>query len=126
MPAAGQDENQCFLVGRLGKDPTKRFTQNGRPVVNFPLATDTTTRDKPYWHRVVVWGRLADTAENYCYRGQRVLIRGEIQYDSWVDSEERTHYVTQIEAERIKFLDSSGNSNNQQQGEETAEAGAEG
>src|SRR5579862_9978643 len=87
--------NKAILVGRLGRDPETRFTSGGQAVANFTLATDETFKDRSgerqkrtEWHRIVLWGKLAEIAQQYLKKGQLVYIEGRIQSRQWEDKRE--------------------------------------
>jgi len=103
--------NKVILVGRLGKDPEKRSTASGMGVANFTLATNENWVDKSgekqvrtEWHRVVVWGRLADLCQQYLSKGREVYIEGRLQTRQWQDQSGQTKYTTEIQAQTVQFL----------------------
>lgn len=105
--------NLSLLEGRLGADPQVRFTQSGQPVCNFSLATSQRWTDKAgekqektEWHRITVWGRLAETCGQYLKKGRRVFVQGRIEYSQYTDKEGQTRYSTNIVANDVQFLDS--------------------
>ena len=78
--------NKVILVGRLGKDPETRYTGSGQQVCNFSMATDETYKDRAgerqkrtEWHKIVMWGRLAEIAQQYLKRGSLIYLEGRIQ-----------------------------------------------
>lgn len=81
--------NKTILVGNVGHDPEIRTTQKGEKVANISLATN--RRVQPFeegeertdWHRLVLWGRLAQLAEDYVRTGDRIYVEGRLQYDSY-------------------------------------------
>ena len=84
--------NKAILVGRLGRDPETRFTSGGQAVANFTLATDETFKDRAgerqkrtEWHRIVLWGKLAEITQQYLKKGMLVYIEGRIQTRQWED-----------------------------------------
>ena len=84
--------NKVILVGRLGRDPETRYTSGGQAVCNFTLATDETYKDRSgerqkrtEWHRIVLWGKLAEIAQQYLKKGTLVYIEGRIQSRQWDD-----------------------------------------
>lgn len=113
------DINKIILVGRLGADPIQRETKNGAPVVNFPLATAYRTRvegdgvgavegveskQETQWHRVVAWGRQAETCAQFLKKGAAVYVEGRLlshKYQS-KEGEERTSY--EVHADQVSFL----------------------
>lgn len=105
--------NKVMIIGRLGRDPELRYTQNGQPVSNFTVATgetyidrDGNKQEKTEWHRIVVWGKQAEFASNYLGKGRLVYIEGSLQTRQWEDQQGQTRYTTEIKAQRIQFLDS--------------------
>ncbi|EAA2100141.1 single-stranded DNA-binding protein [Salmonella enterica subsp. enterica] len=95
--------NKVILVGRLGKDPEVRYIPNGGAVANLQVATSESWRDKQTgemreqteWHRVVVFGKLAEIASEYLRKGAQVYIEGQLRTRSW-DDNGITRYVTEI------------------------------
>jgi len=110
--------NKAILVGRLGKDPETRFTPGGQGVCNFSLATDETFKDKngerqkrTEWHRIVVWGKLAEICQQYLKKGTMVYVEGRIQSRSWDDKTSgQKRYSTDIVANVMRMLSSRGES----------------
>jgi len=107
--------NKALLIGRLGGDPEVRYTQDGLMVVNFNIATDETRRDKKgdrvqktEWHRIVVFGKLAEICANYLVKGKLIYVEGRIQTRSWEDKEGVRHYTTEIIASDMKMLGAKG------------------
>ena len=95
--------NKVILVGRLGKDPEVRYIPNGGAVANLQVATSESWRDKQTgevreqteWHRVVLFGKLAEVAGEYLRKGAQVYIEGQLRTRSWEDNG-ITRYVTEI------------------------------
>jgi single-strand DNA-binding protein len=86
--------NKVILVGRLGKDPETRYTSSGQAVCNFSLATDETYKDRAgerqkrtEWHRIVVWAKQAEIAQQYLHKGSLIYLEGRIQTRQWDDRE---------------------------------------
>jgi len=86
--------NKVILIGRLGKDPEIRQTSGGQSVANFSVATDESYKNKDgdkvkktEWHRIVIWGKLAEIAEEYLKKGSLVYLEGRIETNEWSDSE---------------------------------------
>ncbi|MEO9257967.1 MAG: single-stranded DNA-binding protein [Crocinitomicaceae bacterium] len=104
--------NKVILIGNLGKDPEVRYLETGVAVANFPLATSETFLDKSSnekrsvteWHNVVVWRGLAEVAEKYLKKGQKVYIEGKLRTRSWNDKDNQTRYTTEIVAENMTML----------------------
>lgn len=95
--------NKVILVGRLGKDPEVRYIPNGGAVANLQVATSESWRDKQTgemreqteWHRVVLFGKLAEVAGEYLRKGAQVYIEGQLRTRSW-DDNGITRYITEI------------------------------
>lgn len=104
--------NKVILVGNLGRDPESRFTQNGRQVVNFTMATTEVWTDKATgqkqerteWHRVVAWARLAEIAAQYLKKGRQVYVEGSLQTREWNDREGNKRQTTEVQANQIVLL----------------------
>ncbi|ECI0980834.1 single-stranded DNA-binding protein [Salmonella enterica subsp. enterica serovar Newport] len=96
--------NKVILIGNLGQAPEVRYMPNGSAVANFSLATSETWRSKQTgemkelteWHRVVVFGKLAEIAGEYLRKGSQVYIEGQLRTRSWDDNNGVTRYVTEI------------------------------
>ncbi|MCE2459241.1 MAG: single-stranded DNA-binding protein [Pseudomonadales bacterium] len=107
--------NKAILIGNLGRDPDVRYTQDGRAVTNFSIATSEQWRDRTTneqqerteWHRVVCFGRLAEITGEYLRRGSKVYIEGRLQTRSW-ERDGQTHYTTEVVANEMQMLDSRG------------------
>ena len=113
--------NKVTLIGNLGSDPEVRSTTNGSKVATLSVATSNQWKDKSgekqektEWHRVVLWNsqyrKLADVAEQYCKKGDKVYVEGAIEYRSWQDREGQTRYTTEIKANEIILLGGRGSS----------------
>jgi single-strand DNA-binding protein len=103
--------NKVMLIGNLGKDPELRFTQNGRAVARFPVATSEQwtdqsgqRQDRTEWHNVVVWGKQAETCGQYLSKGRQVFIEGSIRSRQYDDKEGQKRYITEVIAQRVQFL----------------------
>jgi single-strand DNA-binding protein len=103
--------NKALLIGNLGSDPEIRTTGDDTKVAGLSLATSRSWTDREgqpqertEWHRVVAWANLAEIAEQYLHKGDRVYIEGEIQYRSYEDREGATRYVTEIRARELVML----------------------
>lgn len=101
---AARGVNKVILVGHLGQDPEVRYMPNGGAVVNLTLATSETWRDKQTgemrenteWHRVVMFGKLAEVAGEYLRKGAQVYIEGQLRTRNWQDDAGVTRYVTEV------------------------------
>lgn len=101
--------NKVFVLGNLGSDPELRYTGNQTPVVNFTIATShKPAPDKPEvteWHKIVVWGKQAESAKKYLFKGSKALVEGRLQTRQWEQNGQK-HYSTEIVALGVTFLDS--------------------
>lgn len=97
--------NKVQIIGNLGKDPEVRHTQDGKPIVNFSIATTESWKDrntgerkeKTEWHTVVIFNEgLAKVAEQYLKKGSPVYIEGQLQTRKWVDKNGDDRYSTEI------------------------------
>jgi single-strand DNA-binding protein len=106
--------NKAILVGRLGRDPETRYTSGGQAVANFTLATDETFKDRSgerqkrtEWHRVVLWGKLAEITQQYLKKGMLVYVEGRIQTRQWEDKRDgQKRSTTEIVANVMRMLTS--------------------
>jgi len=104
--------NKVMLLGNLGRDPEIRFTPKGTKVANLSIATSRRWKDKESdqvkeatdWHRVVVWGRQAEVAEEYLKKGSPVHVEGRLQTRSWTDKDDNKRYSTEVVATRIQLV----------------------
>jgi len=103
--------NKVILVGRLGRDPETRFTGGGQAVANFSVATDETYKDRngerqkhTEWHKIVVWGKQAEIAQQYLKKGSLVFIEGRIRAREWQDKEGQKRTSFEIVATNFRML----------------------
>lgn len=104
--------NKAMLIGHVGADPEVRTSAGGKRVATLSLATDRRWTDrsgvshqKTEWHRVIAWDRLADVAERFVKRGDRLFVEGRLEYRSWEDPTGRTRYATEVIADDLIPLD---------------------
>ena len=96
--------NKVILVGNLGQDPEVRYMPNGNGVANISIATTDSWKDKntgqmqerTEWHRVVLFGKLAEVAGEYLRKGSQVYIEGRLQTRKWTDQSGQEKYTTEI------------------------------
>ena len=96
--------NKVIILGTLGKDPEVRFTPNGNPIANMSVATSEQWNDKASgerqekteWHRVVIFGKLAEIAGQYLRKGSQVYLEGKLQTRKWQDKNGQDQYTTEI------------------------------
>jgi single-strand DNA-binding protein len=103
--------NKVILVGRLGRDPETRYTGGGQAVANFSVATDESYKDKngerqkrTEWHKIVVWGKQAEIAQQYLKKGSLIFIEGRIQSREWQDKEGQKRTSFEIVANNFRML----------------------
>lgn len=96
--------NKVILIGNLGRDPEVRSMQNGGKVANLSIATSDSWKDKntgerrekTEWHRVVIFGNLADIAERYLKKGSKVYVCGQLQTRKWQNKDGQDQYSTEV------------------------------
>lgn len=103
--------NKVILLGRLGQDPELKYTPGGSPVCNFSVATTESWTDKggqkqekTEWHRIVVWGKLAELCNQYLAKGRQCFLEGRLQTRSWDDKDGNKRYTTEILANTVQFI----------------------
>jgi len=103
--------NKVILVGRFGRDPETRYTGGGQAVANFSIATDETYKDKngerqkrTEWHKLVVWGKQAEIAQQYLKKGSLVFVEGRIQSREWQDKEGQKKTSFEIVVSNFRML----------------------
>ena len=121
--------NKVMLIGRLGRDPEERTTSGGKCVSSFSLATDTyrgaNVEKLTEWHRVVVFGKIAEQCNRYLHKGRLVCVEGHLQTKVWEKSPGDKKYFTDVVASRVTFLDSNSQSSENQPSVESEEASQE-
>ncbi|HEM8274929.1 TPA: single-stranded DNA-binding protein [Providencia stuartii] len=101
---ASRGVNKVILIGHLGQDPEIRYMPNGGAVANLTLATSESWRDKQTgemrekteWHKVVIFGKLAEIAGEYLKKGSQVYIEGSLQTRKWQDQSGQDRYTTEV------------------------------
>ena len=103
--------NKVILVGRLGADPEKKQTQTGQTVTRLNLATSESwvnregeRQEKTEWHRIVIWGKLAETCAQHLSKGRQVYIEGRLQTRSWETEKGEKRFSTEVVANQVLFL----------------------
>ena len=108
--------NKVILVGNLGRDAELRYTPGGAPVATLNLATtevwnDKTSgqkQEKTEWHRIVLWGKSAESLSEYLTKGQQIYVEGRLQTRKWQDKDGNDKYTTEIRGDRIVLLGGGG------------------
>ncbi|SMN00537.1 Single-stranded DNA-binding protein [uncultured Candidatus Thioglobus sp.] len=110
--------NKVILVGNLGQDVELKYTGSGDAVANISIATSESWTDKntgqkqekTEWHRVVLFRKTAELANQYLHKGSKVYVEGKLQTRKWQDQSGQDRYTTEIVGREIQFLDSKGTS----------------
>jgi single-strand DNA-binding protein len=107
--------NKAILVGNLGRDAEMRFTAGGTPVATVSLATTERYNDREgnkkedtQWHRIVIWGKTAESLHEYLTKGKQIYVEGRIQTREWTDKEGKPAKTTEIRADRVVLLGGGG------------------
>ena len=107
--------NKVILVGNLGRDAELRYTPGGAAVATLNLATTETWNDKSgarqektEWHRIVVWGKQAESLQEYLTKGKQIYVEGRLQTRQWDDKDGNKKYTTEIKSDRITLLGGGG------------------
>ena len=115
--------NKVILVGNLGQDPESRFTPQGTAVTNLSIATNESWKDqsgeiqeRTEWHRVVMYGRMAETAVEYMRKGQMVYIEGRLNTREWEDQNQVKRKTTEIRCDNFTMLGRRGDGKPQNSG----------
>lgn len=115
--------NKVILIGRLGADPEIKTVGSGQQVARLSVATSENWTDKEgqkqertEWHRIVVWGKLAELCGRFLAKGRQVYVEGRLQTRSWEDQGGAKRYTTEIVANTVQFLGAN------QQGQQNAQS----
>ena len=107
--------NKVILVGNLGRDAELRYTPGGAPVATLNMATTEVWNDKggqrqekTEWHRVVLWGKTAESLSEYLVKGKQVYVEGRLQTDEYTDKDGVKRKSTKVRCERVVLLGSGG------------------
>jgi len=107
--------NKVILVGNLGRVSELRYTPGGAAVATLNLATTEVWNDrnnqrqeKTEWHRVVLWGKQAESLQEYLTKGKQIYVEGRLQTRQWDDKDGNKRYTTEIKADRITLLGGGG------------------
>lgn len=125
--------NKVHLIGHLGRDPEINYTQSGMAVCNLALATSEEWTDKisgekrsrTEWHRVVLWGKLAEIAGKYLRKGSQVYIEGRLETQKWQDQSGADRYTTNVVVDMRGTMQMLGSApqNGQQQSQRQQQGG---
>ncbi len=107
--------NKVILVGNLGRDAELRYTPGGSAVATLNLATtemwndkDGQRQEKTEWHRIVLWGKQAETLSQYLQKGRQIYVEGRLQTRQWDDKDGNKRYTTEVRGDRVVLLGSAG------------------
>ncbi len=103
--------NKVILVGNLGRDAELRYTPGGAAVATLNMATTEVWNDKggqrqekTEWHRIVLWGKTAESLNEYLTKGKQIYVEGRLQTRQWDDKDGNKRYTTEIRGDRIVLL----------------------
>lgn len=103
--------NKVMIIGRLGADPEQKTLSSGNALTTFNVATSENWKDKDgqkqertEWHRIVVWGKLAEICGKYLAKGREAFIEGKLQTRSWEDQQGQKKYTTEVVATNVQFI----------------------
>lgn len=115
--------NKVIIVGRLGSDPEVKTVSSGQTVCRLSVATsenwtdrDGQKQERTEWHRIVIWGRIAEVCGQHLSKGRQVYLEGRLQTRSWEDQQGQKKYTTEIVANTVQFLGSNDRSQGQSMG----------
>jgi single-strand DNA-binding protein len=107
--------NKVILVGNLGRDAELRYTPGGAAVATINMATTEVWNDKSgqrqektEWHRVILWGKTAESLTEYLTKGKQVYVEGKLQTRQWDDKDGNKRYTTEIKGDRVVLLGGGG------------------
>jgi single-strand DNA-binding protein len=103
--------NKVQLIGNLGRDAELRYTPGGAPVATLNMATTEVWNDKQgqrqektEWHRVILWGKVAESLHDYLVKGKQIYVEGRLQTRQWEDKDGVKRYTTEIRGDRVVLL----------------------
>jgi single-strand DNA-binding protein len=123
--------NKVILVGNLGRDAELRYTPGGAAVATINMATTDVYKDREgqkkedtQWHRVILWGRTAESLHEYLTKGKQIYVEGRLQTRKWTDKDGVEKYTTEIRGDRVVLLGGGGGGGQRSGGGPRAESGA--
>lgn len=103
--------NTITVVGNLGRDPELRYTPQGDAVCSFTIATNDKKKDASgeyqeivHWFKITLWGKRAEAASKYLFKGKPVYIRGRLGVEEWTDRENQNRYTLTVNADDMQFI----------------------
>ena len=125
--------NKVILVGNLGRDSELRYTPGGAAVATLNLATTEVWNDKQgqkqektEWHRIVLWGKQAESLQEYLTKGKQIFVEGRLQTRQWDDKDGNKRYTTEIKADRITLLGGGGGGGGRSMDRSGSQGGSQG
>lgn len=128
---ASRGINKCIIVGNLGDDPIVKYMPNGNAVANITVATSESWKgqqgqqqERTEWHRVVIFGKLAEIAGEYLRKGSQVYLEGKLQTRKWKDQSGQDRYSTEVVIDQsgsMQMLGSKPKDAGQSQGQQSAQ-----
>jgi single-strand DNA-binding protein len=116
--------NKVILVGNLGRDAELRYTPGGAAVATLNLATTEVFKDREgqkkedtQWHRVILWGKTAETLQDYLTKGKQIYVEGKLQTRKWKDKDGNDKYTTEVRGDRVVLLSGGGRGDSAARGE---------
>ena len=104
-------KNKVQLIGNLGSNPEIRTTEGGKKMARFSVATNETYRSakgekvtETQWHNLIAWGKVADIAEQYLFKGSEVAIEGKLINRNYTDKEGNKRYITEVQVNEVLML----------------------
>lgn len=121
--------NKVLLVGNLGRDAELRYSPGGAAVATLNMATTEVWNDKQgqrqektEWHRVVLWGKQAESLQEYLVKGKQIYVEGRLQTRQWDDKDGQKRYTTEIKADRVTLLGAGGHGRGGNEGQAAVDA----
>ena len=125
--------NKVILVGNLGRDAELRYTPGGAAVATVNMATTDVYKDREgqkkedtQWHRVILWGRTAESLHEYLTKGKQIYVEGRLQTRKWTDKDGVEKYTTEIRGDRVVLLGGGGGGGGQRSARPSDSGGAGG
>ena len=124
--------NKVILVGNLGRDAELRYTPGGAAVATLNLATTEVFKDREgqkkedtQWHRVILWGKTAETLQDYLTKGKQIYVEGKLQTRKWKDKDGNDKYTTEVRGDRVVLLSGGGGSRGEGAGSRSSSSSEE-
>jgi single-strand DNA-binding protein len=119
--------HKIILVGNLGRDAELRYTPGGAAVATLNLATTEVFKDREgqrkedtQWHRVILWGKTAESLQDYLTKGKQIYVEGKLQTRKWKDKDGNDKYTTEVRGDRVVLLSGGGGNRGERPGSDRA------